>query len=185
MPALSPSQLAAYAALFDFRSQIVKAAVQLLSSYGLNAYGPGQGVQKLGRHFISVDFQRGAFTENTKLPLIQDLGAGRNRSSMYCEFTGTLSLMNSVPFETDEKTQEQYLTEDHVRELDQVTAQQLAIFMEPLQPFTSANLPWLDVMQIRPIEPDDRPPSEREVNASFNRFALVVSIRPGAWPDVA
>jgi hypothetical protein len=179
---LSPSQLSAHAALFDFRSQIVKAALQILSAGGITAYGPGQGVQEVGRYFVSVDFQRAGFTDNVKSPLALDLGAGAGRSRMYCEFTGTLSIMNSVPYETDEKTSAAYLLEDHVRTLDELTSTELALFMEPLQPFTAALLPNLDIMQLLPIEPDERPPSEREVNVAFTRWFIRASIRPSAWP---
>lgn len=182
---LTSTQLAAYAALFDFRTQIVKAARQILDAGGITAIGPGEGDQKLPRYVTVVDFQRGAFDPASQSRLIQDLGAGARRSSMYCRFTGTLTIMNSVPYETDEKEEDAYLTEDHARTLDELVAKELALFMEPLQPFTAALLPNLDIASILPIEPDERPVSEREVNVAFNRFLLGCAIRPGAWPDVA
>lgn len=182
---MTSTQLAAYAALFDFRTQIVKAARQILSAGGIEAIGPGEGQQKLPRYFVAVDFVRGAFDPTIKQRLVQDLGAGARRSSMYCAFTGTLMIENSVPFETEEKSGSAYLTEDHARTLDELVSQQLALFMEPLQPFTAALLPNLDIQQIVPIEPDDRPVSEREVNIAYNRWLIRATIRPGAWPDVA
>lgn len=185
MPTLTPSQLSAYAARFDFRSQFVKAAVQILAAGGITAYGPGQGINQMGRYFVSVDFQRGTFTPDVKSPLAQNLGAGAYRSRMYCQFTGILSIMNSVPFQTVEKTGEAYLLEEHVRTLDELQSQQLALFMEPLQPFTAELLPWLDVQQLLPIEPDERPVDEREVNVAFTRWQILASLRPTAWPDVA
>lgn len=182
---LTSTQLAAYAALFDLRTQIVKAARQILDAAGQTAIGAGEGVQQVPRYLTSLDFSRGAFDPTSKSPLAQDLGAGPYRSSMYSRCTGTLSIMNAVPFETEQKSGSAYLTEDHQRTLDQITAQQLAIFMEPLQPFTEALLPNLDILRIIPIEPDDRPVNEREVNVSFNRWLLHIAIRPTAWPDVA
>jgi len=183
--ALTSTQLAAYARLFDVRTQVVKASRQILDDGGISALGAGEGNQAVPRYLTTVDFSRGAFDPTSKSPLAQDLGAGPYRSSMYSRFTGILSIMNAVPFETEQKSGSAYLTEDHQRLLDQITAQELALFMEPLQPFTFALLPNLDVLRLIPIEPDERPVNEREVNVTFNRFLLHLAIRSEAWPDIA
>lgn len=182
---LSSEQLAAYAAVFDFRSQFVPATIRLLAAAGITAYGPGQGREKVGRSVTTVDFARGAATGSTSpIPLDPGGGVGPWRLSVYHEYEGTLSIANTVGFETEEKTGEPYLTQEHIRTLDQLCAQQMAIFMEGLQPFDSDTLPNLDVLQILPIEPDERPEEQREVNLAFVRFRVRFCIRRSAWPVV-
>lgn len=181
---LTATQLAAYAALFDFRTQFVKASRQILDAGGITAEGPGEGNQKVPRYYTSVDFQIGSAT-GLKAPLYHDLGAGNWRNGMYAQYEGTLSIMNTVGYETDAKSGTAYLTEDHVRTIDQLTSQEMALFMEPLQPFTAALLPLLDVQLLQPIEPDERPEADREVNVAFRRWRVRFSIRQAAWPTGA
>ncbi len=177
---LTATRRAAYAALFDFRTQLVKAARQILADGGITAIGPGEGDPKLARAFTSVDFQIGAAT-GKKSPVF----LGDYRYSEYSEFIGTLSIMNCCGYETDEKSITAYLTEDHVRQLDTLTSTEHALFMEHLEPFTAAYLPNLDVLQILPIEPDERQESEREVNVAYFRRRIRFQIRSSAWPQVA
>lgn len=103
---------------------------------------------------------------------------------MYAQYEGTLIVANSVGYETDEKTGTAYLTEDHVRTIDELTSTEMALFMEPLQPFTAALLPALDVQMLMPIEPDERPESEREVNVAFCRWRVRFQIRQAGWPTL-
>ena len=176
---LTPTRRAAYAALFDFRTQLVKAARQILSAGGITATGPGEGVALVPRYYTTVDFAVGAAT-GRKTPV----ALGDYRYSEYSQFYGTLSIFNTVPVETEEKTGTAYLTEDHARTLDLLTATEHALFMEHLEPFTAALLPWLDVQEIVPIEPDERQVSDREVNAAYVRRRIKFEIRRTAWPTV-
>ncbi len=176
---LTPERLADYAARFDFRTQFVKAARQILTAHGIEARGVGDGVQKIPRYFTSVDFQRGPAT-GRKGPVI----LGGRRYSEYSQYFGTLVIMNTVEMETEEKTELAYITEAHVRLMDELCAKEHAIFMEHLEPFTAALLPWLDVQEILPIEPDERPADSREVNAAFERFRIKFEIRRDGWPAV-
>lgn len=178
---LSPTQAAACKVVLDFRTQIVKAGRQILDAAGVTATGPGEGTTKVPRYFSTLDFERGAATGATHtMPL--DVGAGPYRTPVYCEYEGILTVLFSVPYETDEKTGSAYLTEDHARTLDELDATALLAFSEGLFPFTSALLPNLDVLQILPIEPDERPEEMREVNVSRVRFRLRFVIRQSAWP---
>ena len=182
MPAytLTPTRLAAYATLFDFRTQFVKAARQILDAGGITALGPGEGDQQQPRNFSAVDFQRGAATgRKTRVAL------GGGRYEEYSQFTGTLVVLFTVPYETEQKTGIAYLTEDHVRELDRLTTTAHALFMEHLEPFTPALLPNLDVQELLPIEPDERPEEAREVNTARVRWRVKFEIRSTAWPTVA
>lgn len=175
---LTAARRAAYAELFDFRTQIVRAARQILSAGGIEAAGPGDGVQRITRYFTSVDFQRGAATgQKAPIPLSD------SRAYEYSAYTGVLSFLVTVAAETEEKDGTAYLTETHVRTLDQVTATAHTLFMEHLEPFTSALLPSLDVREIVPLEPDERPEAEREINASRLRWRLTFAIRQSAWPS--
>ena len=178
--ALTPTQLAAYATVFDFRTQFVKAARQILAAGSIVAAGPGDGDNKIPRYFTSVDFQRGAAT-GRKGPV----ALGDWRYYEYSQFFGVLSVLNTVPFETDPKTGDTYLTEDHARELDRLTSVEHALFMEHQEPFTSTLLPFLDVQELIPIEPDERPVADREINAAFARWRIKFEIRPTAWPTLA
>jgi hypothetical protein len=165
-----------YAKRFDFRTAIVKAARQILADYDIVAVGPGDGVEKIPRYFTSVDFQRGAAT-GRKSPV----ALGDRRYLEYSEYFGTFSILNTVPMETDERTGDEYLTPDHARELERLTSLEDAIFMEHHDAW-SALLPLHEVTECFPIEPDERPINEREVNAAFRRWRLKVNIRYDAWP---
>ena len=57
--------------------------------------------------------------------------------------------------------------------------------MEHQEPFTSTLLPFLDVQELIPIEPDERPVADREINAAFARWRIKFEIRPTAWPTLA
>lgn len=174
---LTATRRAAYAELFDFRTQIVRAARQILEAGGIVAAGPGDGVQRITRYFTAVDFQRGsALGQKSPIPL------SNYRALEYSAFTGVLSFVVTVPVETEAKSDDAYLTEAHVRTLDQVTATAHTLFMEHLEPFTAALLPTLDVREIFPLDPDERPEAEREINVSRLRWRLNFSIRPSAWP---
>ena len=183
MPTLTSTQLSAYATLFDFRTQFVKAARQILDAGGITAEGPGEGNQRVPRYYSSIDFAAGAST-GIKAPIYQDLGGGNFRSGMYAQFEGILSVMNTVGYETEAKTGIAYLTEDHVRTIDELTSKEMALFMECLQPFTASLLPNLDVQMVMPIDPDERPEQDREVNVAFRRWRVRFQIRQSAWPTV-
>lgn len=173
---LTLARAEAYSLMFDFRTPIVKAARQILTNYGIDAVGPGEGTQKVPRYFTSIDFVRGAAT-GRKGPV----KLGDRRYMEYCEFFGTLAIFNTVPMETDEKTKTQYLSEDHARELDRLTSLEDAIFMEhvdALSPLLSLH----EITSLMPIEPDERPENEREVNMAFRRWRAKVNIRYEAWP---
>jgi len=89
---------------------------------------------------------------------------GAFRYSEYCQFTGVLSILNSVFMETEEKTDTAYLTQDHAREFDDLNAKQHAIFMKHQEPFSDLDggavryLPLLYVQVLLPITPDERAP---------------------------
>jgi hypothetical protein len=177
---LTSTRRAAYAKVFDFRTQFVKAARQILAAGGITAYGPGEGIQQVGRTMTVVDFLRGAATgRQTPVAL------GDWRYAEYSQFTGTLVVSNTVPMEIIQKDAGGYLTEDHVRDLEELTSTEHALFMEHLEPFTSALLPYLDVQELVPIEPDERPQSDREVNVANMRWRVKFEIRKSAWPTVA
>lgn len=175
---LTPDRLTAYAARFDFRTQFVKAARQILTAHGIEAAGPGDGLLKIPRYFTSVDFTRGPAT-GRKGPV----ALGGRRYSEYNQFLGTLAIFNTVEVETEEKTGLAYVTETHARVLDELCAKEHAIFMEHLEPFTAALLPWLDVQELMPIEPDERPANDRELNGAFTRWRIKFEIRYDAWPS--
>lgn len=178
---LTAAQYAAFKALLDFRSQFVKAARQILDDGGIAATGPGEGTLNIPRYHSTVDFERGPATGSTA-PIPLDLGAGPWRTPFHNEWEGTLTVLFSVPYETDEKTGAAYLTETHARTLDELDASALVLFAEGLFPFTAALLPNLDVLQILPIEPDERPEEQREVNTARTRFRVRFAIRQSAWP---
>lgn len=183
---LTATRRAAYAVLFDFRTQFVKAARQILAAGGITATGPGEGVAKIPRYYTSVDFQLGGAT-GRKSPV----ALGDYRYSEYSQFYGTLSIFNTVPAETDEKSGTAYLTEDHARTLDELIATEHTLFMEHLEPFSGLDgdsvqfLPLYDVQEILPMEPDERPIADREINAAFLRRRIKFDIRRTAWPTVA
>lgn len=181
---LTPTQFTAYKAVLDLRTQICKAARQILDEADIAATGPGEGTNKVPRYYSAVDFDRGAATGLTA-PIPIDVGAGAWRTSMYCQWEGVLTILFSVPFETDEKTGDAYITETHARTLDELEASALVLFTEEFFPFTAALLPNLDIQQILPIEPDERPEEMREVNVTRVRFRLRVQMRQSGWPDVA
>ena len=174
---LTATRRAAYAELFDFRTQIVRAARQILEAGGITAAGPGDGVARIPRYYTSVDFSRGGATgQKAPIPL------SASRAYEYSAFTGTLSFLVTVPAETDEKSGTAYLTETHARTLDQVTATAHTLFMEHLEPFTATLLPSLDVREIVPLEPDERPETEREIDTARLRWRLTFAIQQSAWP---
>lgn len=166
-----------YALCFDLRTAVVRAARQILDSYGVTAAIPGSGDQNVPRAYTSLDFQKGAAT-GRKTPI----ALGDRRYLEYSEFYGILSIMNSVPIETDPETEEAYLSADHLRELDRLCALEDAIFMEHSEQFTAALLPLHDVLELIPIEPDERPEEEREINTAFRRWRMKIAIRDTAWP---
>lgn len=174
---LTPERRAEYAKIFDFRTQFVKAARQILAGAGITALGPGEGKPKISRTETTVDFLRGAATGRQT---IVSLGGSRYRE--YSQFYGVLSIMNTSPYITDGKTDNAYITEDHVRALEELTSNEHALFMEHLEPFSAELLPNLDVQEILPIEPDERPAPDREVNASYMRWRVKFEIRNTAWP---
>lgn len=174
---LTLARAQAYSVVFDFRTAIVKAARQIMANYGITAQGPGDGITKVPRYFTSVDFQRGAATKR-KSPVI----LGDRRYYEYSEFMGTFSVMITVPYETEQKNGTQYLTEDHARELDRVTSLVDAIFMEHVGQFTAVVLPLHEVTEMVPIDPDERPVEDREINVSYRRWQMKVNVRPDAWP---
>ncbi len=174
---LTTTRVEAYARVFDLRSAVVKAARQLLTAHGIVPLMPGDGVAKVGRYATSIDFQKGAAT-GRKLPV----ALGDRRYYEYAEWFGILSILNTVPIETEERDAEAALTEDHLRTLDSLCAREDAIFMEHVEPFTAALLPLHDVLEILPIEPDDRPVAEREINAAMRRWRLRICVRSSAWP---
>lgn len=174
---LTPARAVEYAKRFDLRSAIVKAARQILSGYGIEAAMPGDGTRRIPRSYTSIDFQKGAAT-GRRIPVI----LGDRRYDEYAEWLGTLSILNTVSVETSERDPEAALTEDHLRELDRLCSLEDAIFMEHVEPFTAQLLPLHDVLQIVPIEPDERPENEREVNAAFRRWRLKVAVRYNQWP---
>lgn len=179
MPAyeLTPERLAAYTKLFDFRSQFVKAARQILDAGGIEAAAPGDGIKRVPRHFTSLDFQRGAATgRQTHVAL----GGWRYRE--YSQFTGTLSIWNTAPMAQIEKTDLIFDLEDHIRLIDELCAKEQVLFMEHMEPFSAQLLPNLDVQEIFPIEPDERPVNEREVDGAFMRWRVKFEIRKTAWP---
>jgi hypothetical protein len=168
-----------YSKCFDLRTAVVKAARQILDSYGITAAIPGSGDTNVPRAFTSLNFQKGAAT-GRKTPVI----LGDRRYYEYSEFYGILSVMNTVPIETDPETEGAYITADHLRELDRLCSLEDAIFMEHAEQFTAALLPLHDIEEIIPIEPDERPEEEREINTAFRRWRLKVAIRDTAWPAV-
>lgn len=182
---LTATRRAAYATLFDFRTQFVKAARQILAAGGITATGPGEGTAKVPRYNTSVDFQIGAATGRKIAVALGDF-----RYSEYSQFYGILSVMNAVPYETEEKTGTAYLTEDHARTLDELTATEHALFMEHLEPFAALDaddallLPHLDVQELIPIEPDERSVQDREINVAFKRWRVKFEIRRTAWPTL-
>lgn len=176
---LTPALAAAYSKRFDFRTAVVKAGRQFLDTFGITAAGPGEGEEKTPRFWTSCDFVRGAAT-GRKSPVI----LGDRRYMEYSEYFGVFSIFNTVPMETEQKTGTQYLTEDHARELERLTSLEDAIFMEHvdgLSPLMSMH----EITEMFPIEPDERPINEREVNAAFRRWRLKISIRYDAWPTTA
>lgn len=181
---LSSLQLAAYAKVYDFRSNFNKAVRQILTAYSLTTQQPGEGIQQIARTYNSCDFAVGAATGATA-PLAQNLGAGVGRHSAYAQFEGTLTLLCSVPYEQEAQTGAYLITADHARDLDETVAQLYAIFMEALEPFKSSGdfLPYYDIQQILPIEPDERPVHDREVNVAYVRFRIRFQIRQSAWPS--
>jgi hypothetical protein len=175
---LTPERLAEYAKRFDFRTQFVKAARQILDAGGIEAAGPGDAVQRIPRYFTSVNFTRGAAT-GRKTPVI----LGDYRYAEYSQYFGTLAIYNTSPMGTTEKEADEYLLEDHVRVLDELCSKEHALFMEHLEPFTGL-LPYLDVQELLPIEPDERPEQEREVDAAFMRWRVKFEMRTdegGGW----
>lgn len=180
---LSSLQLASYAKIYDFRSNFNKAVRQVLTAYGVTVQQPGEGDQQIARTYNSCDFAVGAATGATA-PLVQDLGAGTLRHSAYAQFEGVLTLLCTVPYEQDPKTGSYLISADHARDLDLTVSQLYAIFMEALEPFKSSGdfLPYYDIQQILPIEPDERPVHEREVNVATVRFRIRFQIRQSAWP---
>lgn len=176
---LTLARAQAYSACFDLRTALVRAARQILDSYGITAAIPGSGEANVPRSFTSVDFQKGAAT-GRKTPV----ALGDRRYLEYSEYYGILSIMNTVPIETDPETEGAYLSADHLRELDRLVSLEDAIFMEHAEQFTAALLPLHDVIEIVPIEPDERPEEEREINTAFRRWRLRVAIRDTAWPAV-
>ena len=185
--ALTDSQLALFAKVFDFRTQFTKAARQILDGYRITAtiLGPGSGNQQVPRAYTSVDFQRGGADPTYKAPINLYFGGGMMRNSQYAKFTGILSILNSCPYETEPESGNAYITQDHARLLDELCAQESAIFMEALQPFTADFLPYLDIQRLVEIEPDERPPAEREVNIAMMRWRVDFVIRRGQFPPTA
>lgn len=175
---LTLARAEAYAQRFDLRTAIVRAARQILDSYGITAAMAGSGNQAVPRTFTAVDFQKGAAT-GRKTPVI----LGDRRYLEYSEFYGTLAVMNTVAIETEAEEEGAYITAEHQRELDRLCSLEDAIFMEHVEPFTAALLPLHDVLEIVPIEPDERPEEEREINVAFRRWRLKVAIRSDGWPS--
>jgi hypothetical protein len=187
---LSSTQLAAYAALYDFPSQFNNAVKQVHQAYDLDDAADqvqtGQGVQELPRTATRWSFELGAATGATA-PMALNFGAGAWRHPGYSEFDGTLTFEIVAPFEQEEAAAGPIyrVASAHVREMDRRAAQLYAIWQESLVPFKSSGdfLPKLDVITIRPIEPDERPEELREVNIRRVRFAIRFAIRQSAWPS--
>jgi hypothetical protein len=174
---LTPERRAEYAKRFDFRSQFVRAARQILAAGGIDADGIGSGNQQVPRTYTSVDFAAGAAT-GVKAPV----ALGDRRYYEYSQFLGVLTIMNTAPIETVPEAEDAYITADHQRELDERVATERVLFMEHLEPFTAALLPWLDVQELIPIDPDERPVQDREINVAYLRYRVKFEIRYAAWP---
>jgi hypothetical protein len=156
---------------------------QILTAYSIGVKQPGEGTQQLARAYNSCDFAVGAAT-GTSVPLVQNFGAGAGRHSAYAQFEGVLTLLCTVPYEQEPTSGATFISADHARDLDETVAELYAIFMEAIEPFKSSGdfLPYYDIQQILPIEPDERPVHDREVNVAFVRFRIRFQIRQTAWP---
>ena len=161
--------------LLDFKSQFERAAYQILAAAGITALMPGDEEQQIPRTVVQVMFQRGAATGSMGL-----LPDGLNQE--YDEYLGTLVIENTVDPSVDEENEEAYLERTHSRYLDELVATEAALFLEHLRPFTTARLPYLDVITIVPQDPDERPEHERELNVSRLRWQVKFAIRTTAWP---
>ncbi len=182
---LTLSQLADYAKRYDFRTNFNRANLAVLSAYGLIAAAPGAGTGTVRRTAITTDFAIGAADPARKMPLPADVGGGAYRTSVYARWTGILTFICSVPYETNELADGNTaytITADHARALDETVAQIYALYQEGLQPFTSDNLPYYDVQRLVPLEPDERPTEEREVNVAYVRFGVTFELRQAAMP---
>jgi hypothetical protein len=182
---LSAELLAAYAALWDFRSNFNNAVKQIEAAYGRPGYQAGEGAQALTRMQTTWDFAVGAAT-GIDAPMAHNFGAGAYGHSAYAQFEGVLTHAHTAPYETEQSaTGPIYRVADvHVRELDQRVAQTYAIYMQAIEPFLSSGdfLPMYDVQQIIPIEPDERPQQDREVNVAYVRHRIRFQVRQAAWP---
>lgn len=175
---LTPELLASYKALWDFRTQFVRAARQILEAGGIQANSPGDNVQQIPRYQTSIDFRRSGATGG-----MAPVRPGGWRYHEYAQYEGTLIVQNTVPYQTDAETGITFVEEDHLRKLDELQAIEHTLFMEHLEPFTAALLPKLDVQKIIPIDPDERPEAEREINTAMMRWRIVFQIRAEAWPE--
>lgn len=185
---LTAAQFAAYKRLFDPRSRFNNAVRAIRTAWGLDAGAqPGEGVQALPRTLVSWDFQLGGATGST-LSLPQDFGAGAYRNPVYHEYEGILAHAVECPFETQEQLEAQF-SEDHVRAIDERCAEILTIFIQGLFPFTGTSagdvLPEYDVLDIMPIDPDERPEEMREINIGRVRHRIRFAIRLSAFVSAA
>lgn len=166
-----------YKTLRDFKTQFEKATYQILAADGITAVMPGSEEQKIPWTAVAVRFDRGGATGEKGFVADQ-------LNEEYDTFEGTLLIENIVDYRTDQENEEPYVDRDHARRLDELIAQEDALFLEHLRPFADA-LEWLEVLSIMPIDPDEAPESEREVNVSRMRWRVVFRIRPEAWPTVS
>lgn len=188
---LTPAQFAAYKRVHDFSSRFNTAVRAIYEAWGLDASAPGrqigEGVQQLPRTVTTWAFEvGGASGSATSMP--QDFGAGAYRNPIYAEREGTLTFAVTAPFETQEKLEAEF-SEDHVRALDERCAELEVVFIQGLFPFTATSagdvLPDYDVLDLQPIEPDERPEELREVNIARRRYRVSFRIRETALAAAA
>lgn len=165
-----------YKVLFDFKTQIEQAAYQILAAGGITPGMPGQETERVPVSTTTVSFAPGGATGDKGL-------VADKLNEEYDTFEGVLTVENMTDFLVDEENGDGYLTREHVRRLDELCATEHALFMEHIRPF-GAYLDYLDVQMLMPIEPDEAPESEREVNVARKRWRLRYKIRSDAWPVV-
>ena len=171
MPATSLYQL------FAFEDQFSVAAGSVLAAGGFpNAFDRGNS-GAIGDTATLVKFTRGAAVDGAVGLIPRGPYAGR---SEFVQFTGTLEIQRTRPRKSNTTVA---MDPGVQRELGRDMGKISALFLRAVLPFSTANLPYLDVSEIHPQPADWGVDEENQLDGCTLTWQVTFAIRKDAWPE--
>jgi hypothetical protein len=160
------------AAICDHESQFCVAARTILSGGGFaDPRTPGD-TRNQPATLTAIKFYRDdAVADGTRL-----VSAAPRRE--FSQWTGTLEILYAQP-RTDND-------DSAVDGLDRVMGEKRglirSLFMKSVYPFDGTNLPWLIVLDIKPLRGDEGIDKDRHLDVIVERFQVTYEVRSATWP---